>query len=619
MTTRNEIAVGREEAPRPLTTSSGARRRFLIPMKRPRSIARESGSPDVIRAMKRVAALLRDAATPRDAFRALVQSVDAVFPVHALAVVSAAMNDEPLVWTNGAPGLEPLRVANVARAGLAWFRAGEPLERSDGTEEQRWLSLPIVSNEGAVVGLLAIAPAAAIDESMLAFASSVATSLAGLLVRGAQREQVFAARERTEWLSRTTDLRLIEERRARSAAEWSAHALGVASEATGVLLSSFDYASVLRHVVRIVAEHLACGCVIDVQEGDGVDRIAQVASHPEPTVTQALAPLVADVRRRCAAATSVAGTNRPANGDKRYAALVADRARRDLDVDWIVAVPMSTNGTTAIGVLTMFGSGPRHEPIPLSIAEELGRRSAIAVENGRRYLGAVAALHQREQVLSMVSHDLKNPLGVILLSVAHVLDEMPAVAERRGRGRPQLELIQRSARRMMQLVGDLLDLAAMDAGQISMVPRRCSLRALVLEAFDELKPQVDAAGVDLICEIPDALPPAWADAHRITQVLMNVLGNALKFTPAGGRVTARAALLPGNQLEVTIDDTGQGIRAEHLPHIFERYWQGPMAPKTGSGLGLAICRGMVERSGGRIWAESMQGVGTTFTFTLPVA
>jgi signal transduction histidine kinase len=571
--------------------------------------------------MKRVGELLRDASTPRDAFGDLVQVIDAVFPVHALAIVSAATNEEPLVWTSGTPGLEPIRVATVAGATLDWFRVDPPLDIAPfhaTSPTQPWLSMPIVANEGAIVGLLAIAPAYAVDEATLAFVSSVATSLAALLVRGAQLEQVYAARERTEWLSRATDLRLIEERRARSAAEWSAHALGVASDATAVLLSSFDYAAVLRHVVRIVAEHLACGCVVDVQERDGIDRIAQVASHPEPTVARAIAPLVADVRRRCDSAVSIAGAAPPANGDPRYAIRVAERARRALGVEWIVSVPMSSNGTSAVGVLTMFGSGPRHEPIPLSIAEELGRRSAIAVENGRRYLSAVAALHQREQVLSMVSHDLKNPLGVILMSVAHVLEEMPE-RERRGRGRPQLELIQRSARRMMKLVGDLLDLAAMDAGQISMVPRHCSLRALVLEAFEEIGPQASAAGVELACEVGDGLPPAWADSHRITQVLMNLLSNALKFTPQGGRISARAEVLPGNQLAVMIDDTGQGIRADHLAHIFDRYWQGPMTAKTGSGLGLAICRGMIERSGGRIWAESIEGIGTTFTFTLPIA
>lgn len=616
MSTRNQPAAGPAASARPRAKSGT---QFVLPKRRGRATGPAPGSPDIILAMTRIAELLRAASTPRDAFSDLVQIIESVCPVQAVVLVSVASGSDPLVWTRHASGLGPTPVETVAAAALDWFRADPPRESQSlgGLGDAPWLSLPIVSNEGVVVGILAIAAASAVDEATLAFASSVATSLAALLVRGARLQEVYAARERTEWLSRTTDLRLIEERRARSAAEWSAHALGVASDATAVLFSSFDYASELRHMVRIVAEHLACGCVVDVLKPDGSDRIGQLAAHPEPIVATALAPLVAEVRRRCDSAISVAGATRPANGDPRYGVAVAEQARRALAVEWIVSVPMSANGNEAVGVLTMFGSGPRHEPIPLTIAEELGRRAATAVENGRRYLSSVAALQQREQVLSMVSHDLKNPIGVILMSVAHVLEETPP-SERRERGRPQLRLIQRSARRMMKLVGDLSDLSAMDAGQISMVPRQCSVRALVVEALEELGPQAVAAGVELACEVPEDLPPIWADSNRITQVLANLLSNALKFTPHGGRISARASVLAGNQVAVMIDDTGQGIRADHLAHIFDRYWQGPMTAKTGSGLGLAICRGIVEKAGGRIWAESMDGIGTTFTFTVPL-
>jgi signal transduction histidine kinase len=216
----------------------------------------------------------------------------------------------------------------------------------------------------------------------------------------------------------------------------------------------------------------------------------------------------------------------------------------------------------------------------------------------------------------MVSHDLKNSFGVILMSVARVLEGMPTV-ERRERGRSQLELIQRSARRMMKLVADLLDVAAIDAGRLSVTPRPCSIQSLLVEVFEELSPQAKTAGVDLVCEIPEGLPLAMADAHRVSQVLTNLIGNAIKFTPEGGNVTASAALVDGNEIAVSIADTGVGIPAAHLAHVFDRFWQGPTG-KTGSGLGLAICRGLIERSGGRIWAESTPGVGTTMTFTLPV-
>jgi signal transduction histidine kinase len=101
-------------------------------------------------------------------------------------------------------------------------------------------------------------------------------------------------------------------------------------------------------------------------------------------------------------------------------------------------------------------------------------------------------------------------------------------------------------------------------------------------------------------------------------VLTNLIGNAIKFTASGGSVTARAAIVDPNEISVSIVDTGVGIPADHLEHVFDRFWQGPTG-KAGSGLGLAICRGLVERSGGRIWAESTPGVGTTMTFTLPLS
>jgi signal transduction histidine kinase len=135
--------------------------------------------------------------------------------------------------------------------------------------------------------------------------------------------------------------------------------------------------------------------------------------------------------------------------------------------------------------------------------------------------------------------------------------------------------------------------------------------------FEDLSPQATDAGVALVCEVPEDLPPAQADAHRLAQILTNLIGNAIKFTADGGTVTANAEVTGANELTISIADTGVGIAPAHLEHVFDRFWQGPTG-KAGSGLGLAICRGLVERSGGRIWAESTPGEGTTMRFTLPM-
>ena len=569
--------------------------------------------------MNEVGELLRSASTPRDAFARLVQMVESVLPVEAVAIASVKRTEPSLVWTSEGSTLDSSRVAAVADAVLDYFKNDVELDAAlaDTMNARPWVSLPVTADDGAVLGLFAMAPAAEIDEATIALASTIARHLAGVLARAEQLRHVFVTRDHAELLARTSDRRLVEERRARVAAENSARMLRAASDATAVLLSTFDYRAGLRHVARVVADQLASGCVIDVEEELGLERLAHVPNVDEGIVASALSPLVIDVMRyRSSVATAKVSPNVP-EGDAR-SRVVASQARRGLNADWIVSVPISTNGMSVMGVMTVFGSLPERPPMPIAVVEELARRVAIAIENGRLYLAAIEASRQREQVLSMVSHDLKNSFCVILMSVARVLEGMPAASvERRQRGRSQLELIERSARRMLKLVADLLDVAAIDAGRISVTPRPCSVRSMVAEVLDDLSPQASAAGVELVCEIPEDLPPAQADAHRLAQVLTNLVGNAIKFTPDGGTVTASAEVTGPNELTVTVADTGVGIPQAHLEHVFDRFWQGPTG-KVGSGLGLAICRGLVERSGGRIWAESTPGIGATMRFTLPI-
>jgi signal transduction histidine kinase len=625
MNTQDHAAAGREKNALRSARGSGFRPRFLMPVGTTtaptiRTLPTPArAQPPEAAAMIEVGKLLRSASAVRDVFVPLVELVRGVVPVDAVAIVAAAPDVEPLVWTSGAPWLEPVRVAAVAGVALDYFQtalAFDEVESAVASTCDPWLSLPITGDDGSILGIVALVPASAPDEGALAFIGCVARYLAQLFARADRLRHVVLAREHAEWLARTTDLRVVEAQRAREAAERSSQALRVASDATAVLLSTFDYRAALRHVARLVADELACGCTIDLEES-GFQRIAQAPFHSEEGVAVALAPVVSDVMQyRDAIASTKLAPGTLEVGPRGRA--VAARARRALDVDWIVAVPMSADGSAPLGVLTVFGTTARHAPIAVSIVEELARRAAIAIENGRLYAAATNAVYQREQVLAMVSHDLKNSFGVILMSVARMLEGMPNV-ERRQRGRSQLELIQRSARRMMKLVADLLDAAAIDAGQVSVTPRPCSVRSLVGETIEEMGPVAKAAGVELTCEVPSSLPAAQADAHRVSQILANLIGNAIKFTPEGGIVKARAEVIDSTEIAVSIVDNGIGIPPDHLAHIFDRFWQGPSGERNGTGLGLSICRGLVERSGGRIWAESDVDAGTTVTFTLPIA
>jgi signal transduction histidine kinase len=134
---------------------------------------------------------------------------------------------------------------------------------------------------------------------------------------------------------------------------------------------------------------------------------------------------------------------------------------------------------------------------------------------------------------------------------------------------------------------------------------------------EQFRLQAAERGIELAVAMPEALPPAHADAARVAQVLSNLTGNALKFTPQGGRVRL-SATVAGDQIVVAVADTGIGIAAENVAHVFDRFWQAKRASRASAGLGLAIAKSIVEAHGGHIWVESTEGRGTTFQFTLPV-
>lgn len=219
----------------------------------------------------------------------------------------------------------------------------------------------------------------------------------------------------------------------------------------------------------------------------------------------------------------------------------------------------------------------------------------------------------REDILAVVSHDLRNPLGAIRMSVELLL--------RRGsdlRDRKQLETIQRCAARMERLIADLLDVASIRAGHLAVEPQDLDIGPLVDEAVEAHIPLAHAKGLTLRREplAPHAL--ATLDRGRTFQVLSNLLGNAIKFCSDGDSIVVRTSLEPG-AVHLAVSDTGPGIPAADLPRIFEPYWSARNPSKQGTGLGLFISKGIVEAQGGHLWVESQVGSGTTFHFTVPLA
>jgi len=228
---------------------------------------------------------------------------------------------------------------------------------------------------------------------------------------------------------------------------------------------------------------------------------------------------------------------------------------------------------------------------------------------------AEAAIRTREEVLAIVSHDLRNPLNTIAMG-ASALKDFAADEATRER---YVQMIQRAIQRMNRLIEDLLDVVRLEGGQklaLNLAP--LELAPVLSELAESYRAQAEPRQQAFVCDLEPGLPTVTADRDRLAQVVSNLVGNALKFTPEGGRVELRAARA-GDFVQVAVRDDGPGMTDEELGRIFDPYWQAGRTARLGAGLGLTISKGIVESHGGRLIVESVPGRGSTFTFTLPVA
>jgi two-component system phosphate regulon sensor histidine kinase PhoR len=222
----------------------------------------------------------------------------------------------------------------------------------------------------------------------------------------------------------------------------------------------------------------------------------------------------------------------------------------------------------------------------------------------------------RREFIANISHELRTPLACIkglieTLQEGAIEDPMAA--------KIFLERANAETDRLAQLLQQLGELSRLESGQVTMNIEPKDISPLLYKAAQRLQFQADKAGLDLVINAPADLPKVVADEERIEQVIINLLHNAIKFTPPGGKVSLKAKQ-DGDVVALSIDDTGIGIRADDLPHIFERFYKIDKSRSSeGTGLGLAIAKHIVQAHGGNIWAESTEGKGSTFTFTLPIA
>jgi len=433
-----------------------------------------------------------------------------------------------------------------------------------------------------------------------------------LLVAGLGRQMRLLAREamrrRLEAERETNEAQL-----ARQSAEREERRAAYLAAAGQELAGSLDPEQTIATLARLIVPNLAEMCVVDIAVPENaVQRVA--VAHRNAEDEAVLAEDLRSVRHEVPEAlVRIMQSGEPALVGTSAALQEYVTGRLDGAGRTMTFLPLVSRGQTMGVAACVSTDAAPYTSADLALFGELARRASISIDNARLYEESQQAVRAREEVLAIVSHDLRNPLSAVTLG-ASLLRTSPTVIEE---DREQVETIHASAKRMSRLIADLLDVTRLEGGKrLPIEPETVQPRELLREAEDLFRVHGNAASVTIEYQADESLPPVRADRHRVAQVLSNLIGNSLKFTPPGGRITVRAQR--DGEVLFSVSDTGPGIPREHLSDIFSPYWQAKRTERMGAGLGLPIAKGIVEAHGGRIWVESEQGHGTQFYFTLPI-
>ena len=396
------------------------------------------------------------------------------------------------------------------------------------------------------------------------------------------------------------------------------------AEASKSLSRSIRYDDTLAEIARIVLRTLADWTIVDAL--DAGDRIRRIVRHRDTS----RAPFAAELERDFVPGASSRGvpshvlrTREPLLIPQVTDAHYRDTSRsprheellRAMGSHSYMAVPMVVRGNV-LGALTLVSSDPSrtYGPDDLLFAQEICSRAAMALENSILYQRTVKAVQLRDEFLSAVSHDLRSPLQAIDMA-AQTLEAAAGGGLSEPRATRLVGTIRSSSRRMQRLINDLLDLARLEAGRLKLVRASEPIGPLMQELVQSFDPIAAGRSVRLEWSADEGLT-ASLDRDRIFQALANLVGNAVKFTPSGGRVTVTARGAE-DEVSIAICDTGPGISPQDVPHLFDRYWQAREGTRSGTGLGLSIAKAMVDAHGGRIEVETSVGHGSCFTVCLP--
>ena len=422
---------------------------------------------------------------------------------------------------------------------------------------------------------------------------------------------------------------LSERRRAEAAATFMA-------EASRTLASSAEYQTTLTNLATAAVPRLGDWCAVDVLEDPDsaawppkIERVATV--HQDPAKRELARTMNAAFPQDWSRGTGTVGvlrTRQPVLVSEVTEAMRVTSARneahlamiRELDIQSIIIVPLVARDRV-LGTITlvMAESGRRFTEADLSLAVDLGQRAGVAVDNARLLRDANAANVAKTEFLRTVSHELRQPLnaiqGYLSLWKLGLRGELPSTM------RDDLERLSRNQEHLTVLIEDLLSFTRLEAGQLSVERAPVSTAEVVASLEAMMRPQMLAHGVEFVCAPCDASLVVLGDQHRIIQICVNLLTNAMRATPPQGRVTLQC--VPEDEsIAITVADTGSGIAEEQLESIFSPFTQlgrALNAPREGAGLGLAIARGLAEAMGGSLEVASEVGKGSMFSLRLPRA
>ena len=410
--------------------------------------------------------------------------------------------------------------------------------------------------------------------------------------------------------------RLVREQVARGQAEASERRARFLAELGRGLAMTLDWDATLSSAANAVVPTLADISIVDVlDDGGEIQRVATAAAYPdEVALASALMEFAPrydsesdPISRAMRTATPVLVTDVASVSELGFSrGAPHDVLVRQIAPRSVLVLPLLARGRT-LGTLTLIFtlSERRFAPDELPFADEVATRIALAVDNAKLLRG-------REDMLSVVSHDLRNPLNVIGFVTASLKRSVVTEEQKQG----YVDKLRRAADRMNRLIQDLLDMSRMEGGILPVERTVQPAAPLVAEVLEMMRPLADEKKLFIAGDADHGLPTLAVDRERVLQIFSNLVGNAIKFTPPGGAITV-SAHADGSDVHFVVADSGPGIAKENLVRVFDRFWQAKRLDRQGAGLGLAIAKGLVYAHEGRIWAESVEGHGATFHVVLP--